>query len=78
MNVLLKHSGLNGLKGSIQFCADCQKPSLHYRLANGWPVCHACGYNPMLMKLVDHDQPCESAEPLASNRPARGRANYRY
>jgi hypothetical protein len=51
MKPLLKDSGLDGLKASIRFCADCGKPTVHYRTPDGWPICYACGYNPDLMKL---------------------------
>ncbi|HMO58633.1 MAG TPA: hypothetical protein PKA05_12485 [Roseiflexaceae bacterium] len=49
---LLKESGLDGLKGSIQYCADCGKPTVHYRVHQGWPICHACGYNQELERMA--------------------------
>jgi hypothetical protein len=55
MTLLLKDSGLDGLKASIQYCADCGKPTVHYRVPEGWPICYACGYNADLMKLCEND-----------------------
>jgi hypothetical protein len=63
MKLLLKDSGLAGLKGSIQYCADCQKPTVHYRTPNGWPICHACGYNADLMRLCAEEQAGEFDNP---------------
>ena len=51
MNLLVKDSGLHGLKASIGYCNDCQKPQVHYTTTNGWPICHVCGYNATLDQL---------------------------
>jgi hypothetical protein len=56
MKLLLKDSGLEGLKGSIQYCADCQKPRIHYRTSDGWPICGMCGYNADLIRLCAEEQ----------------------
>ena len=55
MTLLLKDSGLGGLKGTVQYCADCGKPTVHYRAPGGWPICSTCGYNAELMKLYEAD-----------------------
>ncbi len=63
MKLLLKDSGLAGLKGSIQYCDDCQKPTAHYRTPNGWPICHICGYNADLMRLCAEERAVEFSKP---------------
>jgi hypothetical protein len=57
MKLLVKDSGLHGLKASIDFCVECQKPQVHYTTTNGWPVCHVCGYNAELAQLFEDDLP---------------------
>jgi len=57
MKLLVKDSGLHGLKASIGYCAECEKPQVHYTTANGWPICHVCGYNAELDQLYGEDQP---------------------
>lgn len=52
MATLMKDSGLSGLKGTVQFCADCGKPTVHYHAPGGWPICNACGYNADLIALA--------------------------
>ena len=66
MNTLVKDSGLHGLKASIGYCAECQKPQVHYTTTNGWPVCHVCGYNATLDQLCADD--LASAEQVATPR----------
>ena len=56
MKLLLKDANLDGLKGSIQYCADCRKPSVHYRTTNGWPICGMCGYNPDLALFCEQER----------------------
>lgn len=51
-----KDSGLDGLKGSIQYCPDCRRSTAHYRTPDGWPICYACGYNAHLVQLVACDE----------------------
>jgi hypothetical protein len=65
MKLLVKDSGLHGLKASIGYCAECQKPQVHYTTANGWPICHVCGYNAELDQLFEDDMPMS---PLPANR----------
>lgn len=60
MNLLVKDSGLHGLKASIGYCEECQKPQVHYTTANGWPICHVCGYNSALEQLFA-DEPASHA-----------------
>ena len=55
MNTLVKDSGLHGLKASIGYCEECQKPQVHYTTTTGWPVCHVCGYNATLDRLYADD-----------------------
>ncbi len=55
MSTLVIDSGLDGLKGSVQYCDDCEQPSVHYAVPEGWPICNACGYNEDLADLVDED-----------------------
>lgn len=57
MKLLVKDSGLHGLKASIGYCTECQKPQVHYTTTNGWPICHACGYNAELDRLFEDDLP---------------------
>lgn len=45
MVIRLKDSGLDGLKGSVQYCPDCGRPTVHYRIPGGLSICNACGYN---------------------------------
>ena len=60
MNTLVKDSGLHGLKASIGYCEECQKPQVHYTATNGWPVCHVCGYNATLDQLCAADVTSEA------------------
>jgi hypothetical protein len=62
MKLLLKDASLDGLKGSIQYCADCRKPSVHYRTTNGWPICGMCGYNPDLARFCEQERAPEHRE----------------
>jgi hypothetical protein len=57
MKLLVKDSGLHGLKASIDYCAECEKPQVHYTTTHGWPVCHVCGYNAQLEQLCEDDPP---------------------
>jgi len=62
MKLLLKDASLDGLKGSIQYCADCRKPSVHYRTTNGWPICGMCGYNLDLARFCEQERAPEYRE----------------
>ena len=64
MKLLVKDSGLHGLKASIDYCVECQKPQVHYSTTQGWPVCHVCGYNAQLEQLCEDD-------PAVAPQPAR-------
>ena len=55
MKLLFKDSGLDRLKASVQFCAECRKPQVHYVAAGGWPICHACGYNRELVQFCEQE-----------------------
>ncbi|NWG19551.1 MAG: hypothetical protein HXY39_04410 [Chloroflexi bacterium] len=56
MMTLMKDSGLNGLKGSVQYCPDCGRPTVHYRVPGGLPICNACGYNADLANYCAQQQ----------------------
>ena len=73
MKHLLKNSGLNQLKGLVHYCAECRKLQVHYTTSDGWPICHACGYNAELARLCGDDLPAEPAEP---RRRATGSATH--
>lgn len=57
MKLLVKDSGLNNLKASIQYCDECAKPQVHYSAGAGCAVCHACGYSSALAQLLEDDVP---------------------
>lgn len=59
MKHLLKDSNLNGLKATMHYCAECRKLQVHLVAADGWPVCHACGYNAELAALLG-DEPAHA------------------
>ncbi len=52
MKHLLKDSNLNGLKATMHYCPECRKLQVHLVAADGWPICHACGYNAELATLL--------------------------
>lgn len=66
MKHLLKDSNLEGLKGTMHYCAECRKLQVHLVAADGWPICHACGYNADLAALLA-DEPlyAQVASPAA-------------
>jgi hypothetical protein len=66
MKVLLKDASLDGLKGSIQYCADYRKPSVHYRTTNGWPIWGMCGYNPALARFCEQKRSLSTANGYAA------------
>ncbi len=43
MSLLLKDCGLAGFKGSVQYCAECACPTVHFKQSGYWPVCGMCG-----------------------------------
>jgi hypothetical protein len=43
MALLLKDCGLEGFKGSVQRCGECERQTVHFRRTGGWPVCGVCG-----------------------------------
>lgn len=55
MKLLVKDSGLNNLKASIQYCGECEKPQIHYTADHGWAVCNLCGYSAGLEQLADEE-----------------------
>jgi len=63
MKLLVKNSGLNNLKASVQYCGECEKPQIHYAADHGWAVCHICGYSAGLEQLADEDLPIAACEP---------------
>lgn len=50
---LLKDSGWDGMRGSVEGCDDCGTPTIHLTAPGGVSVCGDCGYNPMLDALTD-------------------------
>ena len=63
MKLFVKDSGLNNLKATIQYCGECEKPQIHYAVAEGCAVCHACGYSPALEQLIEDDLPIAVGQP---------------
>ena len=41
-------SSFDGLRGSVLFCHDCQRPTVHLSAQVGLPVCGFCGATPAL------------------------------
>jgi hypothetical protein len=52
---LLKDSGWDGLRGTVERCDDCETPTIHLAAPSGVPVCSLCGYNPIFDALTDGD-----------------------
>ena len=63
MALLLKDCGLEGFKGSVQRCNDCNRPTVHFRRTGGWPICGMCG----AISLPRQELPA-----LSTPLPARG------
>jgi ribosomal protein L37AE/L43A len=43
---LSSESNFDGLHGSVLFCQDCARPTVHFRAMVGLPVCGFCGATP--------------------------------
>ena len=43
MALLLKDCGLEGFKGSVQRCAECERATVHFHRVASWPACGVCG-----------------------------------
>jgi hypothetical protein len=43
MRLLLKDCGLEGLKGTVQRCAECGRATVHFHRPASWPACGVCG-----------------------------------
>jgi hypothetical protein len=68
---LLKDSGLDGLRGTVERCDDCETPTIHLAAPSGVPVCSLCGYNPVFDDIADDDSGDElpaNVIPLAPHR----------
>jgi hypothetical protein len=63
MKLLVKDSGLNTLKASVQYCGECEKPQIHYAAEHGWAVCHVCGYSAGLDQLIEDELPSAAHQP---------------
>jgi len=37
-------SGLQDMKGSVQYCPDCRTKTAHLTAPGGYPVCTKCGF----------------------------------
>jgi hypothetical protein len=63
MSGLLIDSGLDGLRGTVELCDDCETSTVHLAVPGGVPVCGLCGYNPVFDEIVDD----ESGDELPDN-----------
>jgi hypothetical protein len=63
MSGLLKDSGLDGLRGTVERCDDCETATIHLAAPGGVAVCSVCGYNPAFDDFADDD----SDEALPAN-----------
>jgi hypothetical protein len=65
---LLKDGGLDGLRGTIERCDDCETSTIHLTAPSGVPVCSLCGYNPIFDALAGEssDELPTSVVPLPS------------
>jgi hypothetical protein len=52
MALLLKDCGLEGFKGSVQRCGECERQTVHFRRTGGWPVCGVCGAVTLRLQVV--------------------------
>ena len=50
---LLIDSGLDGLRGTVEYCDDCDTSTLHLAAPEGVAVCGLCGYNPIFDSITD-------------------------
>ena len=55
MPELLKDSGLDDLRGSVEMCDDCDRPTVHLTTPGGVPICGQCGHNPIFDTIDDDD-----------------------
>ena len=55
MPELLRDSGLDGLRGSVEMCDDCDCPTVHLTAPGGVPICGQCGHNPIFDTIDDDD-----------------------
>jgi ribosomal protein L37AE/L43A len=53
MRYLVKDSGWDGLRGSVERCDDCERPTVHLAAPQGVPVCGDCGYSPAFESIED-------------------------
>ena len=56
MSGLLKDSGWDGLRVTVEGCDDCEGSTIHLTAPGGVAVCSLCGYNPLLAELADEDE----------------------
>jgi len=50
---LLKDSGWDGLRGTVEGCDDCETSTIHLTAPGGVSVCSNCGYNSLLDELSE-------------------------
>ena len=55
MSELLKDSGWDGMRATVEACDDCDGPTIHLSVTDGVPICSLCGYNPLFDDLVDDE-----------------------
>ena len=55
MSGLLIDSGLDGLRGTVELCDDCETSTVHLAVPGGVSVCGLCGYNPVFDEIVDDE-----------------------
>ena len=60
---LLKDSGFDGLRGTVERCDDCESSTVHLAAPSGVAVCTLCGYNPVFDEITDD----ESGDELPAN-----------
>lgn len=53
MAQLAKDSGWSGLRGTVQQCGSCRRPTIHLTAHGGVAVCSECGYNPAFDEIEE-------------------------
>jgi hypothetical protein len=58
----LKDCGLDGCCGSVQYCPECRRATVHFRWPDGVPVCGWCGQ-------ISTNEGAALAQPRAAAQP---------
>jgi hypothetical protein len=53
----MKDSGWDGLRGTVQRCGSCSRPTIHLAAQGGVAVCSECGYNPAFDSFAEEPAP---------------------